>query len=126
MAEKPGQGKPIGQLETEIARSRERVARDLRGLQYELDFAGKLRRSFRKQTVPWLTAAAAVGVLLAFAPLRKRKIYIDAKSGQKTKKKLLETGLALGALKIAASLVRPVIIEFVKNRLTDFGGRGRR
>ena len=39
------------------------------------------------------------------------------KSGDKTKKKLVETGFALAALKIAASLVRPAIVELVKNLL---------
>src|SRR5438093_1102442 len=102
MAEKSGHYKPIDELRAEIARSRERVGRDLRGLHYELDFPAKLRRSFREQTVSWITAAAAVGALIAFAPMRKKKIYIDAKSGQKTRRKLTETGFALAALKIAA------------------------
>jgi hypothetical protein len=125
MAEKSGRDKSIDDLTTEIAQSRERVRRDLRGLQYELDFPGKFRRSFRKQTGSWLTAATAVGALIALAPMRKKKIYVDAKGGRKSQKKLVETGLALGALKIAASLVRPVIVEFVKNRLTDFAGPSR-
>src|SRR5213596_139439 len=125
MAEEPGHNKSIDELTAEIAASRERMARDLRGLHYELDFAGKLRRSFRKQTVSWLTAAAAVGALIAFAPMRKKKIYIDAKSGRKTRRKLIETGFALGALKIAASMVRPIIVEFVKNRLINFAGQSR-
>jgi len=72
------------------------MARDLRGLHYELDFAGKLRRSFRKQTVSWLTAAAAVGALIAFAPMRKKKIYIDAKSGKKKKKGAGGNGFCAG------------------------------
>src|SRR6266487_3794379 len=125
MAEEPGHNKSIDELTAEIAASRERMARDLRGLHYELDFAGKLRRSFRKQTVSWLTAAAAVGALIAFAPMRKKKIYIDAKSGKKTKRKLFEAGFALGALKIAAGLVRPVIVEFAKKRLIGFAGQSR-
>jgi hypothetical protein len=125
MAEKSGHDKPIDELRTEIARSRERVGRDLRGLHYELDFPAKLRRSFREQTISWITAAAAVGALIAFAPMRKKKIYIDAKSGRKTRRKLVETGVALGALKIAASLVRPVIVELVKNRLIGFVGQSR-
>jgi len=125
MVEKSGHDKPIDELRTEIARSRERVGRDLRGLHYELDFPAKLRRSFREQTVSWITAAAAVGTLIAFAPMRKKKIYIDAKSGRKTRRKLVETGVALGALKIAASLVRPVIVELLKNRLIGFAGQSR-
>src|SRR6266540_3510476 len=122
MAEKSGHDKSTDELRAEIASSRERVSRDLRGLHYELDFPAKFRRSFRGQTVSWITAAAAVGALIALAPMRKKKIYVDAKSGRKTKKKLVETGFALAALKIAASLVRPAIVEFIKNRLTDFGG----
>jgi hypothetical protein len=125
MAQEPGHNKSIDDLTAKIARSRERVARDLRGLHYELDFGAKLRRSFRKQTVSWLTAAAAVGALIAFAPMRKKKIYIDAKSGQKAKRRLVETGFALGALKIAASFVRPVVVDLLKNRLIGSGGQRR-
>ena len=126
MAETPGRNKSIDELTAEIVSSRERVGRELRGLRHELDFPAKFRRSFREQTVSWITAAAAVGALIALAPMRKKKIYVDAKSGSKSQKKLAETGFALVALKTAASLARPVIVEFVKNRLTDFAGKSRR
>jgi hypothetical protein len=125
MAKKSGRNKSTDELRAEIAHSRERVARDLRGLHYELDFPAKLRRSFQQQTVAWLTAAAAVGTLVVLLPLRKKKIYIDKKSGRRSQRKLVETGFALGALKIAASLLRPVIVDLVKNRLTDFAGQSR-
>src|SRR6266700_870744 len=74
--------------------------------------------------------ASAIGGLahvarLSFAPMRKKKIYIDAKSGRETKRKLFEAGFALGALKIAAGLVRPVIVEFAKKRLIGFAGQSR-
>ena len=126
MAEKSGRNKSIDELTAEIAQSRARLARDVRGLHYELDFPAKFRRSFRQQTVSWITAAAAVGALIALAPMRKKKIYVDAKNSRKSKKKLVETGFALAVLKIAANLARPVVVEFVKNRLTDFGGQSRR
>ena len=126
MAEKSGHNKSIEELTAEIGQSRERVARDLRGLKYEVDFPAKFRRSFRQQTVSWLSAAAAVGALIALAPMRKKKIYVDAKSGRKSQKKLVESGVALAVLKIVANLARPAIVEFVKTRFTDFGGRSRR
>ncbi|HEY2568431.1 MAG TPA: hypothetical protein VGI25_03840 [Candidatus Udaeobacter sp.] len=125
MAEKSGQNKSIDELKAEIAGSRERVGRDLRGLHYELDFPAKFRRSFREQTVSWMAAATAVGALIVLAPMRKKKIYVDAKTSSKSQKKLVETGFALAALKVVAGLVRPVIVEFVKNRLTDFVGKPR-
>jgi len=126
MAEKSGRNKSIEELTAEIGQSRERVANDLRGMKYELDFPAKFRRSFREQTVSWLSAAAAVGALVALAPMRKKKIYVDAKSGRKSQKKLVESGVALAVLKIVANLARPAIVELVKTRLTDFGGRSRR
>ncbi|OLD91097.1 MAG: hypothetical protein AUG81_00800 [Verrucomicrobia bacterium 13_1_20CM_4_54_11] len=126
MAETPGRNKSIDELTAEIVSSRERVGRELRGLRYELDFPAKFRRSFREQTVSWITAAAAVGALIALAPMRRKKIYVDAKSSRKSQKKLVETGFALAALKVAAGLARPVIVEFVKNRLTGFPGKSRR
>ena len=126
MAEKSGRNKSIDELTAEIAQSRERLARDVGGLHYELDFPAKLRRSFREQTVSWLSAAAAVGAVIALAPMRKKKVYVDAKNSRKSKKKLVQTGFALAVLKIAANLARPVVVEFVKNRLSDFGGQSRR
>ncbi|MGA7275516.1 MAG: hypothetical protein WBX14_11785 [Candidatus Udaeobacter sp.] len=126
MAEESGRNKSIEELTAEIGQSRERVAHDLRGLKYELDFPAKFRRSFREQTVSWLSAAAAVGALIALAPMRKKKIHVTAKTGRNSRKKLVESGVALAVLKIVANLVRPAIVEFVKTRLTDFGARSRR
>jgi len=125
MAEKSAGNKSIDELRAEIVDSRERLGRDLCALRHELDFPAKFRRSFRQQTVSWISAAAAVGALIALAPMRRKKIYVDAKSRSKSQKKLVETGFALAALKVVASLARPVIVEFVKNRLTDFAGKPR-
>ena len=113
MAEKP---ESINQLKLEIADSRERLARELVGLRYELDLPAKFRRSFRKQTGSWISAAAAVGALIALAPMRTKKIYVDARGRRKRDKKLMETGIALAAMKLVTNLARPVIMEFVKNR----------
>ena len=104
------------ELTGEIARSRQRVTSELRGLRYEVDFPAKFRRSFRKQTGSWIGAAAAVGALIALAPMRKKKVYVDAKSRRKGDKKLMETGLAMAGIKLVGNLARPVIMEFVKNR----------
>jgi hypothetical protein len=126
MVEKSGHNKSVDELRAEVEQSRERLGRDLCGLRHELDFSAKFRRSFREQTVSWITAAAAVGALIALAPMRRKKIYVDTKSSRKSQKKLVETGFALAALKVVAGLARPVIVEFVKNRVTDFAGRPRR
>ena len=69
MAKEPGQEKSLHQLRQEVAHSRDRLARDLSGLRYELDFPLKFRKSFQRQTVVWITAAV---VAVAFQPLRHR------------------------------------------------------
>lgn len=125
MAKESGRDQSPDELKAEIARSRERVARDFRGLRYELDFPGKFRRSFRQQTVAWIAAIVVVGTLVVILPLRKKKIYVDAKSGRKTKRNLLEAGFALGALKIAASLLRPAITSFVTKKVLGYPGAER-
>ena len=118
----------INELKGEISDSRQRVTRELQGLRYELDFPAKFRRSFRKQTGSWISAAAAVGALIALAPMRKKKVYVDAKGRRKSDKKLMETGLAMAAIKLIGNVARPVIMEFVKNRFFYSGepNRGRK
>ena len=118
----------INELKAEIADSRERLVRELQGLRYEVDFPAKFRRSFRKQTGSWISAAAAVGALIALAPMRNKKVYVDAKGRRKGDKKLMQTGLGLAAIKLVGNLARPVITEFVKNRFFYSGepSRGRK
>ena len=118
----------INELKTEISGSRQRLSRELQGLRYELDFPAKFRRSFRKQTGSWISAAAAVGALIALAPMRKKKVYVDAKSRPTGDKKLMQTGLAMAAIKLVGNLARPLVMEFVKNRFFYSGepSRGRK
>ena len=116
------------ELTRDIAGSRQRIATEFRGLRYELDFPAKFRRSFRKQTVSWISAATAVGAVIALAPMRKKKVYVNARSPRKGDKKLMATGLAMAAIKLVGNLARPVIMEFVKNRVFYSGepSRGRK
>src|SRR4029078_8095417 len=118
----------INELKAEIADSRQRVDNELRGLPYEFAFPAKFRRSFRKQTGSWVSAAAAVGAVIALAPMRKKKVYVDARTRRKGDKKLMETGLAMAAIKLVGILASPVVMEFVKNRFFYSGdpSRGRK
>jgi hypothetical protein len=126
MAEEPRENDATGELSEEVTRSRDVVARDLGGLRYELDFPRKLRRSFKTETVLWVAAAVAVGVLIATLPARTKKVYVEPRAGEKSKKRLLEAGFVLGALKIASTLLRPVIVDLVRSRLSAFGAKAAR
>src|SRR5438045_8646122 len=104
MAQKPGQAKSLHELRQEAAHSRDRLARDLSGLRYELDFPLKFRKSFQRSTTVWVAAAAVLGVLVAMTLCRTKKLKVKATSsskGEREKEGILEAGVALGALTLA-------------------------
>src|SRR4051812_50045665 len=105
----------INELKGEIAGSRQRVANELRGLRYELNFPAKFRRSFRKQTGSWVSAAAAVGAVIALAPMRKKKVNGDAGNASKGVKNRMETGLAMTTLNLFGNIARPAAFDIAKN-----------
>jgi len=125
MANEPEHDDPAEELREKIARSRALVARDLSGLRYELDFPRKIRRSFQTQTVLWLAVAAAAGLLFTVLPGRKKKVHVDLKSARKSTGRLLEAGFLLGVLKIAANVLKPVIVSFLKKKVSAFASGSR-
>lgn len=122
MAKDPGQEKSLHQLRQEVAHSRDRLARDLSGLRYELDFPLKFRKSFQRQTVVWITAAVVIGVVFAVLPTRTKKIQVRAKAKTKSdpKEGILGAGLALGALKLAVTLFKPAITNFISKKMSGY------
>jgi hypothetical protein len=126
MAKGPGENDAPEKLSGDIARSRDALSRDVTGLRYELDIPRKLKRSFRTETMLWISAAIAVGVIIAVLPARTRKVQVEpriGRSGSKSQRRLLEAGFVLGALKIAAGLLRPVIVDLVRTRLLGSPGK---
>ena len=132
MAKEPGQEKSLHQLRQEIAHSRDRLGRDLSGLRYELDFPLKFKKSFQRQTVIWITAAIVVGVVFAVMPARTKKVYVKGKTNgqgksEEQKKGLIGAGLAVGALRLAATLLKPVLMKYATDRMGSYAaGVGRR
>ena len=123
MAQKPGQEKSLHELRQQAAHSRDRLARDLGGLRYELDFPLKFRKSFQRQTVIWIGAAILVGVVLVMLPARTKKIRIQAKTksrGEQQKEGILGAGLALGALKLVATMLKPTIASYVAKKMSGY------
>jgi hypothetical protein len=125
MAKKSGNNKSEAELKEEIARSREDLALGLNRVREEVDLPRKIRASVRREPLPWIVGAIAVGLLVTAVVTRKKKVFIDAKGGVKSKHALLEAGFVLGALRIAASLLKPVVMNFVEKKLGRYSSRGR-
>jgi len=108
-------------IKSDIALSRDRMGREISGLRYEMDIPRKLKNSFRDQPAIWIGALAVMGLLIAIAPARKKKVYVRAKDDSKENGKgLLEAGALVGVLKFAATLLRPVLMKFVTSRITGY------
>ena len=123
MAEKPGQAKSLHELRQQAAHSRDRLGRDLTGLRYELDFPLKFRKSFQRQTMIWIGAAIVIGVLIVALPPRTKKVQVKARGksrGEEQKEGLLGAGLALGALKLVATMLKPTITQFVAKKMSGY------
>ena len=123
MAEKSGQAKSLHELRQEAAHSRDRLARDLSGMRYELDFPLKFRKSFQRQTAVWIGVAIVVGVVFAVMPARTKRVSVKAKAksrGEHQKEGILGAGLALGALKLVATMLKPTITAFVAKQMSGY------
>ena len=123
MAEKPGQAKSTHELRQQAAHSRDRLGRDLSGLRYELDFPLKFRKSFQRQTVLWIGAAIVIGVLIVVLPARTKKVRVKTSGksrGEHQKEGILGAGLALGALKLVATMLKPTITQFVAKKMSGY------
>jgi hypothetical protein len=125
MAQKSEQDESNSELRQKIAHSREQMARDLSGLRYELDFPMKFRRSFQRSTVVWIGAAAVVGIVFAFMPARTKKVYVAGKKKNEQGKKFLEAGFMVAAAKLAATLLKPVVVGYLTKRMSGAGSKPR-
>jgi hypothetical protein len=113
-------------IKSDIALSRDRLGRELNGLRYELDFPRKVKNSFRQQPAMWIGAITVVGLLVAVAPARRKKVYVRSKENSKQNdKSLLQAGALVGILKFAATLLRPTLIKFVTTKLSGYSARSR-
>ena len=129
MVEESGQEKSLSDLKQQIAHSRDWLARDIDGLRYELNFPLKIRRSFQRQTVIWIAAAIVIGVAFAVMPARTKEIRINAKGkskGKQQKEGILGAGLAVGALRLAATLLKPVVVSLITKKMGGIAGEPRR
>ncbi|HJT81590.1 MAG TPA: hypothetical protein VJ719_10365 [Chthoniobacterales bacterium] len=124
MAKESRREQSADELKVEIARSRDRLTRDLRAFRRDIDIPRRIKRSFRQQPAPWITAAVAVGVLLIMLPARRKVVEVEAKPAKRKKVpkggKILEAGFVIGALRFAATLLKPMVVSFVTRKLRGF------
>jgi|SRR5215471_3076401 len=126
MAKKSGNKQSAAELKQQIARSREDIAYRLGRVREEADVAKKIRRSVKREPVPWIIGAIVIGLIVTGMVTRRKKVVVDvARKGTKTKSAFLETGFLLGALRLAATLMKPMIVKLIEEKFGHYSARGR-
>src|SRR2546430_17597730 len=113
MAKKSGNNKSEAELKEEIAQSREELALRLDRVREEVDLPRKIRRSVRREPVPWIVGAIAVGLLLTAGVGRKKKVYVDAKGGPQSKNAPFLAGVFFCVARDVAPLCHHTVSGFL-------------
>jgi hypothetical protein len=127
MAKEPRREQSADDLKIELARSRDRITRDLRVFRREIDIPRRIKRSFQRQTAAWVTAAVVVGAIVILLPARRKVVHVEPEIEVRrkgSKNKLLETGFALTALKFAFTVLRPALVSFITKKVQGFASGG--
>jgi len=129
MAEERRPEKSIHDLRQEIAHTRDRLGRDLTGLRYEFDFPLKFRKSFQRHSGIWIAVATLLGTLFTVRPMGRKKTLAlkagksgHAKKGEEQKKGVMAAGLAMGGLRFAATMLRPMVVAFLTKKVRGYSG----
>jgi hypothetical protein len=117
MAEGNRSKKSLEQLKQEVAHSRDRLAREMGGLRYELNLPLKFRKSFQRSTGSWLAVAGVLGLLFTVAP-RKKKVVVKTQLAPGEKKGFFEAGFVLTALRVIGTMLRPAITNYLASRMS--------
>ena len=72
MVKKPGNRQSKAELKQQIARSREDLALGVGRLREAVDIPRKIRRSVRREPVPFIVVAIEVGLLVTAAVTRRK------------------------------------------------------
>ena len=116
-------------IKSDIALSRERLARELSGLRYELDFGRKLKTSFRRSPGFWVSVLGVFGALIAVAPARTKKVYVKPRFrfGRKPREEpVAKAGFALAGAKLLGDLARPLLLRFLTKKFSSYAGNAAR
>ena len=103
-------------LIAQIAEHRARLSHHAENVRERADFKRQLQDGIASNRLAWLGGAGLAGVLLAIArPWKSRRRETSNRPAASPGK-----GFALGALKLAFDLARPVLVSMATSRATDF------
>jgi hypothetical protein len=109
------------ELIAELARSREALTANVRGLGNDLNLVRRIETAFQRHRFAWLGGATLLGVIIAKLPARTKKVVVDRQGRkQSTEEKAVKAGLLITVLKIAFDIARPALTKWVAQRVAAY------
>ena len=102
-------------LRAQLERARAEISAHAQGVQAHTNVSGKLRDGFNRYRTACLGGAALFG--LALVP-RPKKVVVSKRQGRKMQD-VGRAGFALGAVKLALDLTKPLILAWATKRVSD-------
>ena len=102
-------------LIAELERARAEMSAHTRGVRAHTNVSGKLRDGFNRYRTACLGVAALFG--LALVP-RPKKVVVSNRNGRHIQQ-VGKAGFALGAVKLALDLTKPLILAWATKRVSD-------
>lgn len=100
-----------------LREARGQLAENISGIRDDFSVGKRFRRSVRQNRVAWYAGAAVLGLLLSRIPSMGKKVIVPraifAREPQAGKAAAL-----LAAVKVAVDLGRPMIMTWLRNRVT--------
>ncbi len=105
----------------ELARARRDISGNARGLRRDLDIASRIKATFQRHAIAWLSGAGLLAFILARLPARRGKVPMKL-GGRKsaTEEKVVKAGILVTVLKIAFDLARPFLTKWVARRVATY------
>jgi hypothetical protein len=108
------------ELIAQLSQARAQMTRSGGAVVESLNLPQNLRRSFGRHQTGWLVGAGFFGWLLTRLPGRRKKSRgIVNEKGIHTVEKVAGAGLLLGLLKFGASVAKPALTAFAKDKITE-------
>ena len=109
------------ELIAQLARARQQIDASGSKVRQDLDVRARIRSSFQRNTVAWLSGGLIAGAMLV-AVLRRPRVAspVRKKHSDDAVKKAGAAGLLVAGAKIAFDAFRPMLIKWVVSRATPF------
>jgi hypothetical protein len=107
------------ELAADLDRARARLAGNFDALRRDLDVPAHLKHSFHGNKAAYIGGATLFGLILSKLPARRKKIYVERKSGEAVQK-AEKAGLLLILLQFLFKTLRPALTSLLAKQVTDF------